>query len=74
MTQVQELVRQFITVDTMTLDQAAAEAGTTRWIVYGLVRKGLIPSSRMGRSITVRLTDVEDYLDRLKVRDVNTPA
>ncbi len=41
-----------------TVDQAAKELGLTYSIVYRRIRKGHVPTYRLGRSMLVRLEDL----------------
>lgn len=44
--------------DLLTLEGAARSLGTTRWVVYGYVRRRKVPTVRLGKSILVRLADL----------------
>lgn len=49
---------------TMTVKEAGALLGVSRSLAYELVRRGDLPSLRLGRRIVVPKRAVEDLLDR----------
>lgn len=48
--------------------QVADELGLTLRTVYGLVNRGELIAHRFGRVIRIRREDLEDYLQRSKVK------
>lgn len=53
-----------VPVPVLTVQQVAAELGVSKMTVYRLTASGELPSVRIGRSIRVRVPDLDAYLSR----------
>lgn len=52
---------------TMTVEEASEALGISRSLAYELVRRGEIPSLRLGRRIVVPVDALEDLVERTGV-------
>jgi len=52
---------------TMTVEEASEALGISRSLAYELVRRGEIPSLRLGRRIVVPVRALEDLVERAGV-------
>ncbi len=53
----------------LTVEEAAAYLGTTRWAIRTLVWDGELPSIRLGRRLLFDIDDLDGLVDRLKRRE-----